>query len=228
MFNFLRPTEQSRRQLVRASREGDVKKVRYIVTTLKTAVDWPHGNDIEGSALWNAAWNNHLDIVSFLVESGGASVDLVSWRGEPAIIGAASRGHLAVVKYLVQKGAEIHKGNCYGDNALMAASWGGHMSVIKFLAPLSEKEKTNNDGKTALILASEKNQLEIVEFLCVELGANKDAAGIDGRTSLFVAALRGHLAVVQCLVEQGADKEKADNYGDSPLRAAARQVHSSS
>ena len=225
MFNFLKPTEQSRRQLVRASRQGDLQRVRYLVTALKTAVD-SVANETEGSALWNAAWNNHLDIVTFLIESG-ASVDAISWRGEPAIIGAASRGHLAVVRYFVQQGAETRKGNCYGDSALMTASCGGHLLVVKFLAPLSEKEKTNNDGKTALILATEKNQLDVVQFLCFELEVHVDAAGIDGRTALFVAALKGFLAIAQSLVKHGADKEKADNYGDSPLRAATRQVHPS-
>ena len=221
MFSFFKPSEQSRRQLVHACRDGNLERVRYIVTTLKTAVDWP-GNEIEGSALWNAAWNNHLPVVEFLVEAG-ASVDLVSWRGESALVGAASRGNIAVVTYLVSKGAETRKGNCYGDSALIAAASGGYMSVVLYLKPLSEIDKTNNDGKTALILASEKNQLQVVEFLCVE-GANKDAAGLDGRTALFMAAVKGHMAIIQCLVKHGADTEKVDNYGDSPLRGAARQV----
>ena len=35
----------------------------------------------------------------------------------------------------------------------------------------------------------------------------------DGYSPLYIAAQEGHLAVVQCLLEQGADKDKAMNNG---------------
>ena len=43
---------------------------------------------------------------------------------------------------------------------------------------------------------------------------------------LFIAADRGHLAVVQCLLEHGADVNKAKDRGDiTPLHAAVLQGH---
>jgi len=41
-----------------------------------------------------------------------------------------------------------------------------------------------------------------------------------------LAAQQGHLTVVKCLVEQGADKDKTNNDGVSPLMIAAHQGHS--
>ena len=46
---------------------------------------------------------------------------------------------------------------------------------------------------------------------------DKDAADDDGWTALFMAAMDGHLAMVQYLVEQGADKDVATNGGSTPL-----------
>ena len=42
----------------------------------------------------------------------------------------------------------------------------------------------------------------------------------NGSTPLGIAATRGYFPIVTYLVEQGADIEKADNYGKTPLHAA--------
>ena len=42
---------------------------------------------------------------------------------------------------------------------------------------------------------------------------------------LHTAAEKGNLDRVRLLVEQGADKDKGDNYGSTPLRLASRDGH---
>ena len=44
-------------------------------------------------------------------------------------------------------------------------------------------------------------------------------------TPLLMAAGNGSFMIVRYLVEQGADKNKADNYGTTPLRAALARRH---
>ena len=55
-------------------------------------------------------------------------------------------------------------------------------------------------------------------MLLVEQGEDINQVGGDNKdTALGTAALKGHLEVVRYLVEQGADREKASNYGWTPL-----------
>ena len=47
----------------------------------------------------------------------------------------------------------------------------------------------------------------------------------NGFTPLISAACMGHLEVVRCLLEHGADKDKAKKNGVSPLWVAAQNGH---
>ena len=62
---------------------------------------------------------------------------------------------------------------------------------------------------------------KILSFQCKPLiaqGADKDTQNKDiGATALMEASYEGHLDIVKDLVEQGADKEKQDNIGDTAL-----------
>jgi ankyrin repeat protein len=44
-------------------------------------------------------------------------------------------------------------------------------------------------------------------------------------TLLYIAALKDHLKVVQCLAQQGAEKEKATKNSFTPLCIAAQERH---
>ena len=51
----------------------------------------------------------------------------------------------------------------------------------------------------------------------VERGVIVDDAVEEGMTALCLAAKSDHLSVVQYLVKEGADNEKANNNGTSPF-----------
>ena len=60
----------------------------------------------------------------------------------------------------------------------------------------------------------------------VEQGIDKNqVSGADNQTSFDIAATNNHLHVVQYLLEQGADMEKSDMYGNTPLLHAANLGH---
>ena len=69
-------------------------------------------------------------------------------------------GHLEVVVYLVEHGANIHADN---DYAIRLASENGHLEVVRYLVEHGADIHANNDY--AIRLASENGHLEVVRYL---------------------------------------------------------------
>ena len=77
-----------------------------------------------------------------------------------ALIEASSGGHLDIVKYLVENGADIHAEN---DYALIWASNYGHLEVVKYLVENGANIHAENDE--ALRTARWNEDLEVVKYL---------------------------------------------------------------
>ena len=126
---------------------------------------------------------------------------------------SARDGHLSVVKYLIEMGANIHDGN---DYAIRMASENGHLSVVEYL--VEHGANVNELDSDALNMASSNGYLSVVEYL-VENGADIHA---ENNYALRWAAGNGHLSVVEYLVKHGADIHAL---GDVALRVAVYHCH---
>eukprot|EP01046_Picozoa_sp_COSAG06_P016869 COSAG06_NODE_1127_length_10605_cov_14263.444413_7_plen_192_part_00 len=100
------------------------------------------------------------------------------------------------------------------------------MAVVKALARNGEflRAKTSS-GVTALIAASERGHLDVVEALISVLSkANLDEEDNDHkRTALWTSAHEGHIGIVRALLEAEADVQKRDKHGRTALIIAARE-----
>ena len=111
------------------------------------------------------------------------------------------------------------------EHVLRAAEEGAASEVERLLRlPLRPDCGQAEDGATALMLASENGNLEVVRLLC-EAGADKDKADKDGFTALILASSRGHLDVARLLCEAGADKDKGIVDGHTALIWASASGH---
>lgn len=63
---------------------------------------------------------------------------------------------------------------------------------------------------TGLFYAAQEGKLDAVKYLVEECGAKLGAAENDGLSPLVAAAFRGHAAVVEYLVQQGAEVDETD------------------
>ena len=77
-------------------------------------------------------------------------------------------------------------------------------------------EDRNQDGSTALHIASIADYLEIAELL-TSSGADVTIRSKYGSTALHLASLNGHLEIVQLLLYQGADMSIRGNSGRTAL-----------
>lgn len=143
-------------------------------------------------------------------------------RQMTSLMWAAQDGYLAMVRFLVAEGADVHIRDANGWTALMWAADGGHFEVAKFLvAHGADVNAQNNAGWTALMKAAMEGHLEVVRFLADSYDADIHIKNKEDETALMRAAWGGHLAVVEFLVSKGGDIHAKDNRGWTALMKAA-------
>ena len=116
---------------------------------------------------------------------------------------ASANGHLEVVKYLVEMGANFRVED---EEPVRFASFYDHLEVVKYLVEKGADFRAR--GNWAILSASELGNLEIVKYL-TEKGADFRA---EDDYAVKMASANGHLEVVKYLVEKGADFRALDNY----------------
>ena len=113
------------------------------------------------------------------------TISEIEMEGATAFLMAADRGDTAMMRVLLELGADPFLTNAKGTTPLMAAAGFGTSS------PLEEA-------------GTELDALEAVRFL-LELGANIDAVNKDGDTAIHGAAFAHFPGVAELLAESGAD-----------------------
>jgi ankyrin repeat protein len=145
----------------------------------------------------NSLKKGYLPIIKSLVDK---NIINIHDDNERALRSAACFGHLVIIKYLVNSGADIH---AFDDAALSNSAVCGHLNVVKYLIKHGANIHTKNDETfrhTALY-----GHLDIVKYL-IKNGANIHA---NGDYALRLAAINGHLNVVKYLIE-GPEDAKGD------------------
>lgn len=162
---------------------------------------------------------NILNVLKMMMQQGGINIKDAS--GKTPLHCAAQTGHLEMVRFLTEQGANIDSRNYNGHTALHLAAWEGHLNVVECLVEIdADINIRDNDGRTALHFAVLRNKLETVKFLA-QHGADGNINDKDGRTALHVAALNGQLDIVELVVKRNVDVNINDKYGRKALHVAA-------
>ena len=151
--------------------------------------------------LHDAAAIGKLECVKHFVDSDPAPANSFSPDGFPVVALAAVFGHLDVVRYLADCGADINASawNGSGYNALTGAVASGHTEIVGWL--LENGANANyryGAGYSPLLTAAANGHLEIVRLLLAH-GADLRAATNDGKSAIALAAERNHPAVADYL-----------------------------
>ncbi|MEW6532662.1 MAG: ankyrin repeat domain-containing protein [Thermodesulfobacteriota bacterium] len=111
------------------------------------------------------------------------------------------------------------------EGPLMGAAARGDLAQVKdMLAKGADVNSTDQDGRTALMLAALGGRPEVAKLL-IEKGADVNARMKGGSTVLMAAAMVGNAEVVRLLVEKGADVTAGDETGITVLMASFLAGH---
>ncbi|KAL6857555.1 Ankyrin repeat A protein 2 [Amphichorda felina] len=156
---------------------------------------------------------------------------MVTTRNFTDLMLASYYGHRAVVKLLLERGADIEAKDWeYGRTSLSWAAGNGYEAIVQLLVDKGANvDAMDSDSQTPLSWAAGNGHEPVVQLLLKKganvKGATFEATDSDSRTPVLWAAENGHTAIVQLLIEKGADVEAKDRDNRTPLSWAAGNGH---
>jgi uncharacterized protein len=95
--------------------------------------------------------------------------------------------------------------------------------VTALLAAGADATIPDRTGHTPLMVAVKRRNMAVLRVLLADplAAATVDCSPRPGETPLWLVACRGHVAMVQALLEGGADPQTTSEFGCTPLMAAA-------
>ena len=156
----------------------------------------------------------------------GADPDARDGEGTPATMLATRGGHVEALRALIEAEADVDAQDATLDNPMLYAGREGLLDILRAVAEAgADPTITNRYGGVALIPASERGHVEVVRYLLDETDIDVDHVNRLGWTALLEAILLSdggprHQAIVELLIENGADVDLADGEGVRPLAHA--------
>lgn len=174
-------------------------------------------------AMSHAAFRGRLEVVRFLSVDEEAVSRRINNDGCTVLHLAADGGHIDVVKFLVERGADLAAIDMEGRTPLVCAIK-HDLSSLRLVETLLSYEITlgiATDRDLALTKAVETRNADIIKLL-LENGADVNHKGKDGLTPLISSMVsRCPLNIIETLFTHGADFSAADGFQQTPLYWAA-------
>ncbi|MDI6047440.1 ankyrin repeat domain-containing protein [Flavobacterium yafengii] len=157
--------------------------------------------------------------IQFLLEQPGNEVSKLTHDNRIYLHWAANKGNVAIVEYLISKGADLNLEDSKGETPLTFAAVGGQSNTAlydAFFKAGTDPKKKYKDGVNLLLMAiaSDKN-LALTTYFTTKGMSIKDTDS-DGNTAFDYAAKSGNLPLLKSLLEKGV------KYTDNALLFAAQ------
>ncbi len=220
-----------------AAANADLELVR---TLIKAGANVKLQNQLGTSAITEAAIIGSAPILDALLKAG-ADPNFKNPTGETPLMAAARSGKVDAARTLLAAGADINAKETWGgQSAIMWAAAQSQADMVKFLASkdanLNDHGKVNQwerkiiqeprpkdmnkGGFTPLHYAAREGCTACVQNL-LDAHADPDSEDPDRETPLLLALENMHFDTAAVLIKGGADLDKWDLYGRSPVYMAA-------
>lgn len=158
-------------------------------------------------------WINKIKRLSFLNKVDSYRMTALMW--------AAKRGHDAVVRLLLEKGADTEIKNQYQEAALIIAVKHRHEAIVQLLLEKGANVDTKTPFWATPLMEAAGNGHEAIIQLLLKKGAYKEIQNSFGETALIKAVRFEQKAATQLLLKEGADIETRDFSRRTALMNAA-------
>jgi uncharacterized protein len=221
--------------LMWACYNGDADLVERLV---KAGADVSAVNDYGASALQTAAVAADPRIIKALLKAG-VNPDSPNPEGQTALMVVARSGNVESAKLLLDAGAMVNAREQWGDQtALMWAAAEAQPAMIKLLldhhadvnahgatrdwqrrvTAEGRPKNENHGGFTPLIYAARVGCIDCAKVL-LKGHADINLPDPDGETALLLSIINMHFNFASYLISAGADVNRWDFYGQTPLYA---------
>ncbi|NXJ93323.1 ASB3 protein, partial [Corythaixoides concolor] len=177
------------------------------------------------SAVGLAAKEGNIKMLRKLIKQG-YSIDVPDNRGWMPIHEAAARNWSECLRLLIRAAPSddyINSKTFEGLCALhLSARHGFFESVRVLLEAGADPNEVTTDATTALFLAVENEDANVVKFLLQHGADVQGPHSWSGWNSLHQASFQGCTEIMKILLEKGASKECVDDFGITPLFVAAQ------
>jgi uncharacterized protein len=175
------------------------------------------------AGIWQALTEGDVGEVERLVGQDPGLLEARSEYDGTPLMKASARGHVGVVRCLLDKGAAINASDD-SHTALWCACCEGHTPVVQLLLERGA-DATIGQGElpTPLMIAVYYGYPEAVRLLLGHPSGKSSINHVGGRygeTALWRACHKGRSEIARALLEAGADHTIADNEGITPMEIA--------
>jgi len=182
-----------------------VGSTEVIARLLKAGADPDSANADGQTALMILARTSNVEAAKLLLRAGAKVNATEQWHGQSALMWAAAESQPAMVKLLLEHGALVN-----------ARSMRNNWQRLVTAEPRAQMRAVG--GLTALLYATRQGCLECVRELLLA-HAQVDLPDPEGVTPLLMAITNFHFDLAALLVEKGANVNKWDWWGRTPLYA---------
>ena len=188
-----------------ASHHGNLQIIKEIVARDPGVIEF---KGFDGrTPLLSAAQNGYLNVCNYLLTEKNANANAQDENELTALMLAAAKGHIYVVKLLLNHNANIRTQTKCKSHATQDAAAKGHLDVVKEMVARDPGviEAKGFFGRTPLLTAAQCGHLNVCNYLLTENNANLTAQDEDEQTALTLAAGKGHINVVKFLLDHNAN-----------------------
>ncbi|PCG93086.1 Hypothetical protein PENO1_085300 [Penicillium occitanis (nom. inval.)] len=211
--------------LLAVTRNGAVNTITFLI---ERGANMTARNRDYDTAIHIASRSGHFDVVQMIYDAIGTNMlELEGHRLQTPLLAAAANSKFEIIKFLLRKGASIMARDLFDNTVLHHASMSKSIDLVERLLKYEPSllDEQNTRGKSALLIAAEKGDFDIVKFLLGE-GADIMTRDRSRRTALHVATMNKSIEIVKLLLKREPNLlDLHDMFEQTALLIAAEKGH---